>query len=182
MTSTRLNERNDVSLLNSVKSATKGMGLSDYLHLISLPAAAVMLALVVIDVGGRELFGKGLFGAFTVESLLLVLIVFSSAAASWKHGEFINMDVFYRRFPERVRMILDIISILLGLCCCGALVWFNTQATITTFADGSRVGPLEMPLWPWRLVIPVGTSFLFCEMIVRLIRTIRQLIHKRAVQ
>jgi len=113
--------------------------------------------------------------------MLLVLIVFSSAAASWKHGEFIHMDVFYRRFPERVRMILDIISILLGLGCCGALVWFSTQATITTFSDGSKVGPLAMPLWPWRLLIPVGTSFLFYEMTARLIRTIRQLTHKRAV-
>jgi TRAP-type C4-dicarboxylate transport system permease small subunit len=171
-----------VSLFNSVKSFFKEKGLSDYVHLLSLPAGVVMLALVVIDVGGREFFNEGLFGAFTVEGLLLAVIVFSSAAASWKHGEFVSMDVFSRRLPDRVRMILYMISILLGLGCCVALIWLSTQSTITAYHDGSRAGPIAMPLWPWRIVVPVGAAILSYEMIAHLIRTIRQFPRKRALK
>jgi TRAP-type C4-dicarboxylate transport system permease small subunit len=171
-----------VSLFNSVKSFFKGKGLSDYFHLLSLPAGLIMLALVVIDVGGREFFDQGLFGAFTVEGLLLAVIVFSSAAASWKHGEFVNMDVFSRHLPERVRMIMNIISVLLALGCCVALVWLSTQSTITAFNDGSRAGPITMPLWPWRLVVPLGTAILSYELIAHLVRTIRQFRSKRVAQ
>jgi TRAP-type C4-dicarboxylate transport system permease small subunit len=169
-----------MSPLHSIRSFFKGKKLSDYPHLLSVPAAAGMGILVLIDVGGREFFGKGMFGAYTFESLLLMTLCFCSVAASWRDGEFIRMETIYRRLPEPARMIADILSILLGLSCCIALLWLSSESAITTFSDGARAGPTDTPLWPWKLVIPIGVLFLSFEMITRLIRNIRQYKQKKA--
>jgi TRAP-type C4-dicarboxylate transport system permease small subunit len=168
-----------VALLSWVKSATKGKRVSDYLLLITLLSGLVMGAVVVVDVGGRMLLRKGLFGSYSLEGLLVLLICFSSVAVSWRDGGFVRVDLFRRRLPERIQVVLDIFAILLGLGCCGALVWVSTEATIEAFSLGLRPPALSIPLWPWKLIIPVGTSFLCYEMIVRLIKNIRQLTHKR---
>ena len=169
-----------MSPLHSIRSFFKGKKLSDYPHLLSVPAAAGMGILVLVDVGGREFFGKGMFGAYTFESLLLMTLCFCSVAASWRDGEFIRMETIYRRLPEPARMIADVLSILLGLSCCIALLWLSSESAITTFSDGARAGPTDMPLWPWKLVIPIGVLFLSFEMITRLIRNIRQYKQKKA--
>jgi TRAP-type C4-dicarboxylate transport system permease small subunit len=170
-----------MSPLHSIRSFFKGKKLSDYPHLLSVPAAAGIGILVLIDVGGREFFGKGMFGAYTVESLLLMVLCFCSVAASWRDGEFIRMETLYRRLPERARMIADVLAILLGLSCCIALLWLSSESVITTFSDGTRAGPTSMPLWPWKLGIPIGVLFLCYEMITRLVRNIRQYKQKKAV-
>lgn len=170
-----------MSLHRSIQSFTKGKKLSDYLHLLSMPATAGIGILVLIDVGGREFFGKGLFGAYTFESLLLVVLCFCSAAVSWRDGEFIRMETLYRYLPAKARMVANIIAIILALACCIPLFWLSTESAIITISDGSRAGPTATPLWPWKMVVPVGILFLFFEIISRLIKTIRQLIQKKVV-
>jgi TRAP-type C4-dicarboxylate transport system permease small subunit len=170
-----------LSLLHSMKSFTKGKKVSDYLHLLSVPATAGIGILVLIDVGGREFFNKGLFGAYTFESLLLIVLCFSSAAVSWRDGEFIRMETLYRHLPQKARVVADFTAITLALGCCVALFWLSFESGIVALGDGSRAGPTNSPLWPWKMVVPVGALFLCYEIISRLVKTIRKLIREKVV-
>ncbi len=162
-----------MAMSNTEESATKRRSLADYVHLVAVPALVLTTALVVVDVGGRLCFGRGLLIAFPLETMLVVLTAFYSLAARWKEGTFIDIDILTSHLNKRMRAIVEVFGLLIGLGCSGLLIWRSTGMTILSFSDGSRPSMLNMPLWPWKAVIPLGTSVLCWEIIARLIRNIR---------
>ena len=67
--------------------------IGDYFHLLSVPAGIILLVLVMVDVLGRIFLGKSLDFGLTLQELLLMVIGFTSLGATWKTGQFINVDV-----------------------------------------------------------------------------------------
>jgi TRAP-type C4-dicarboxylate transport system permease small subunit len=164
-----------------VKSVTRGRSLSDYLLPLPFISLVLLEALVMTDASSRWISGKGLAGALNLEELLMVVICFFSVSVSWREGDFIRIDLLSSRFPKRTQLIVDLFAILLALGCCVALIWFGIGSTVTAFNQGLRPPALALPLWPWKLIIPIGALFLCYEMVARLIQNIRQLTHKSVV-
>jgi C4-dicarboxylate transporter DctQ subunit len=170
-----------MSLTNWGKTITRGMRVSDYISVITLLALVALEAVIVVDVIAREIFRIGFIGVVSLSGLLSGVIVFSGVAAGWRDGEFVKVNVFKRHLPQRVQAVIDVFTVLLGLGCCAVLVWLSLEATISAFSLGLRAVGLHIHIWPWKIAVPLGVSFLCYEMMARLIRDIRQLTHKDMV-
>lgn len=155
--------------------------LSDYIHLVSIPTAGILGILVTADICSRLFFSIGILWSHSLEGLLMLLLAYCSAGVSWREEQFVRIQFFTSRLNERVRLILDVFAILVGLGCCGLLVWLGIENTIVSLGDGSKPMGIDMRLWPWRLILPIGSLVLCAEMLNRLIDKISQLAHRRVV-
>jgi TRAP-type C4-dicarboxylate transport system permease small subunit len=160
------------------KRTVKRKSIGDYFHLLSVPAGMLLLALVIIDICGRLFFGKNLAFGLTLEELLLMVIGFISLGATWKAGQFINVDFFITRFNKRTQLVLSVFAILVSLVSTGILMWFGIEATLRAFAGGARPTNMNMPLGIWKLAIPVALGVVLVEIITSLVLKIKELLSK----
>lgn len=96
--------------------------------LIGLSAALASLALAFIvvvifaDVIAREA-GNALRGAQDVTTMAMVIVVFGGMALCDRRGGHIAVDVFEKRFPDRLNHVIDIVSALLGALIFIGIAW-----------------------------------------------------------
>ncbi len=164
------------------KSTVNKRNLSDYLQFLSVPAGLLMLLVVVADVTGRALIKNGIIWAPALESLLLVVMAFSSVAVTYREGGLVSTDVLVSHLNRRIRLVVDVFGLLLGLGCCVIIIWLSAVSAFGAIGDGSRPPTMNMPLWPWRMILPLGTAVLATEIIAKLVRTIHQFSRKQEAQ
>lgn len=169
-------------LSGETQSSTGKKNPSDYFRLLSLPAGVLLLLVVLTDITSRTFFKGGLVWGLSLENLMVVVIGFSSVAITYRRGMLVGTDFLVRRFGRRIRLVMDIIALLLGLGCSVAIVWLTATGAINTFGDGSRPSALRMPLWPWKMVLPLGVALLALEIIIKFISIIRELSHSEVTR
>ena len=164
----------------SEQKSPERKSIGDYFHLLSVPAGMILLALVLIDVCGRLFFGKNLDFGLTLQELVLMVIGFTSLGATWKAGQFINVDIFLVRLSKRGQLWFSLLAILASLVCTAILIWFSIQAGIRAFAGGARPTNINMPLGIWKFFVPIALGALLVEVAISLVKTVRQLIVNEA--
>ena len=88
------------------------------------------------------------------------------------------MDVIHSLFSRRGRVILDVITFfLLTLPFLGVLIWKGGEASwrssLILEHDSTQWGP---PLYPFRLMLPLGALLFLLQAIAILIREIRSVL------
>lgn len=154
-------------------SPKKKKTVGDYIHLLSLPAGMLLLLVVVIDVCGRFFFNTSIDYALSLETLLLMVIAFTSLAATWKGGQFITVDALVNLFSERKRFALELGSLVISLLCTFVLLWYGLESVIRDFGGGARPSNMSTPLWFWKIFVPLGTAALLFEVLRSLVLKIR---------
>jgi TRAP-type C4-dicarboxylate transport system permease small subunit len=162
--------------MSEQKSPGKRKDIGDYFHLLAVPAGMLLLALVIIDVCGRLFFGKNLDFGLTLQELLLMVIGFTSLGATWKAGQFINVDILLTRLSGRLQLALSLLAMLASILCTSILLWFSIEACIRAFAGGARPSNMNMPLGIWKLFIPMALASLFVEITTSLVGKVKHLI------
>jgi hypothetical protein len=108
------------------------------------------------------------------------VIGFTSLGATWKAGQFINVDIFLVRLSKRGQLWFSLLAILASLVCTAILIWFSIQAGIRAFAGGARPTNINMPLGIWKFFVPIALGALLVEVTISLVKTVRQLIVNEA--
>jgi TRAP-type C4-dicarboxylate transport system permease small subunit len=118
----------------------------------------VMMAITVIDVGGRNIFLKPLNGSFELVGMMLII------AGSWGMGycQLLGMNIriglFVDKFSKRWKWIMAILMLLLSGVVAGLVAWqeFVKTGDLLTSKLGNITETLGMPLWPFTLMLAVG--------------------------
>lgn len=137
----------------------------------------LLLALVVgYDVVMRYVFQRPTVWAQEFSTMLFGTFIILGGAYTARSGStgHVNMDVLYHRFSKRGRAILDVITFfLLTVPFLGILMWKGGEAAwrsiITLEHDSTQWGP---PLYPIRVMLPLGAFLFFVQMVTKLIRDI----------
>lgn len=136
---------------------------------LSVLAIVAMMLVTLTDVGMRVFFKNSIMAAYTLQSLLLVIVVFGSVAVAYRERIFPSVKNIYNLLHRRAKMMLDIFTELIGLACCCLIIWLSIDTAVSAFQLGTRPNAVPGPLWPWKAFIPLGTSILCIEMIAFLI-------------
>jgi TRAP-type mannitol/chloroaromatic compound transport system permease small subunit len=138
----------------------------------------VVLALIVgYDVVKRYFFGAPTVWAQELSAMLFGTFIILGGAYTAKENKHVNMDIFYSQFSPRGRAILDIITFfILTVPFLGILLWKGGEGAwrslITLEHDSSQWGP---PLYPFRIMLPLGALLFLLQAIVKLIRDFQTL-------
>lgn len=104
-------------------------------------------------------------------SCMFLLISFVLAiAAVERQDRLLRCDLLLERFPENVRNIVaNIISPILGITFFGIVTWVSFGDALRAFEIGQHsLSTWPVPLFPVKLVIPIGYGFLCIVLLVRL--------------
>ena len=97
----------------------------------------------------------------------MVAVVFFPLAYVHQHREHIFVDLFTKKFPERIKIALDVFSLFTGVIAFGLIGWFGLIMAIEATQVREYVaGIVEVPIWISKWFVPLG-CFVFCLELLR---------------
>lgn len=155
--------------------------LSRWLSYVSAAVLAALVLLVVVDVAVRNVgSGGGVEGTIDYVSVGQCAVVFLVLARSEELGAHVRTPILTSRLPERMAALLRGTALVLVSLVMAWLTWATWGRAMTSLSTFEVMpGVASVPVWPVRLLIPLGSALLTLE----LARTgLRQLLSLRTVR
>lgn len=136
-------------------------------------ALTAMMLLTVADVIGRYIFSKPIRGTYELVGFLLVGAGSLGLGYCQVKKAHIRVDFLLQRFPEKLRAILTPLANFLGFAAFSLLCWrCALYAKYYLSATGNHTDTLNIPLFPFVVVLAVGTGMLALVLLFDLIKSI----------
>jgi TRAP-type C4-dicarboxylate transport system permease small subunit len=151
---------------------------TSFLGSVGTVCILLLMILTTADVVLRYILGTPLKGAFEISEMLMLSSVFLGMAYTQSLHEHINADFLVSRLSKRTNLLLETVLLLPALLIYALLAWQGTIFFIDSLRTGEyRWGLLRIPLWPARLMVPLGASFLCIRFIGEIVINFRKLLN-----
>jgi len=133
-----------------------------------------MMMLTVADVCGRYIFSKPIKGTWELVGFLLVAAGSLGLGYCQVRKGHIRVDFLLQYFPEKVRAILSALANFLGFAAFSLLCWrcvLYAQYYLS-LTRGNATDTLHIPLYPFVLVLAVGTGMLALVLLFDLVHSL----------
>ena len=148
------------------------------LGIVSTVLIILLMTLTTADVVMRYILGNPLKGAYELSEMLFLSAVFLGLAYTQLFKEHVNADLFVSHLSKHTNLVLETVMLILALLVYVLLAWKGMGAFWSSFVDGEyRWGLIRIPLWPARLMIPLGVSALCLRFIGEIAINFRRLLH-----
>lgn len=152
---------------------------TSFLGTVATGCILVLMVLTTADVVLRYILGIPLKGAYEFSEILLLCAVFLGMAYTQLFHEHINADFLVNRLSKHTNLVIETVLLLPALLIFGLLAWRGTISFWDSIASGEyRWGLLRIPLWPARLMVPLGASFLCLRFIGEIVINFRKLLNR----
>ncbi len=139
--------------------------------------AAFMMFTVVYEVLARYIFNRPTIWAMEVNQYLLCGYTALAGGYALLYGSHVNVDILHQRFGLRIRALLDILTSFLFLGFIFVLIWkTGAMAWEAWVYDEHSESLLAAPLFPAKVVIPLGGLLILLQGLAKFIRDLRILV------
>jgi TRAP-type C4-dicarboxylate transport system permease small subunit len=114
-----------------------------------------IIVLTFIDVVGRK-FGHPVPVTANICSLAMAIGVFLSWSYTQAERGHISVYVLVEQFHPRVKAILDLLGLLIGLMVAIAIAWLGVRFGLDSLASGEIIDIIDTPLFGFKLVMAWG--------------------------
>ncbi len=135
-------------------------------------AVAVVCVVAIMLVVSADAFGRYLFKAplpVTFELVtfyLLVSSIYMAVAATYRHGDHININLIQAKLPKGVRNAAEIVFCLLTVIVFALIAWGALQHSIEAWRRKEFIpGFIIWPVWLSYLPIPLGAGLLVLRLL-----------------
>jgi TRAP-type C4-dicarboxylate transport system permease small subunit len=164
------------------RAASGWQGLEKAIRVLGNVATVCILTLMVLtttDVILRYIIGRPLKGAYELSEILFLSAVFLGMAYTQMFKEHVNADLLVTRLSAHTNLILETGALILAIFIYGLLAWQGAEAFWKSWNTSEyRWGLIPIPLWPARLMIPLGASVFFLRLTGEVILNISKLFRK----
>jgi TRAP-type C4-dicarboxylate transport system permease small subunit len=136
-------------------------------------ATLTIVLLVSYDVTMRSFFNQPQLFVDEVASFLQVLLIFGGAAATFRSGGHVRVDLLTAHVRPAVRAWLRGLTLLLGVVLLAVVIWVTTQSALNAYRYGRVSAVMLYPLWLPMACIPAGLALMALAMLVALGRQVR---------
>ncbi|MPV35569.1 TRAP transporter small permease subunit [Georgenia subflava] len=144
-----------------VDRITHGLGALGGVGVIAL------MLMTVIDVTLRKLTGRGLGGTIEYSEVVLVACVFLGIAGAQVAGAHVSTSVLTSHLHGRVNRTVRVAAGSVAVLIVVAMVYASAIMAIDSVqANEFRFGLVRVPVWPARILVPIGL-FLFLLQFIR---------------
>jgi len=145
-------------------------------RLVSFLAAFMMFS-VVYEVIARYIFNRPTIWAMEVNQYLLCGYTALAGGYALLYKSHVNVDILHQRFGVRTRAFLDILTSLFFFTFIFVLIWKSgAMAWETWVYDEHSESLLAAPLFPSKVVIPVGGLLILFQGLAKIIRDLKTLV------
>ena len=141
------------------------------------------MALVIVifaETVARTVFNIGIVWSFEISEMLLVLICFFALADTLKERRHVRIEVIDRRLAEDRRLWVGIAESVLALPVMGFITWKGFMFAHYAWKIGLVCETMpNIPLFPFRLILPIGFGLLFLQIAFQILDDLRYWLRKR---
>jgi TRAP-type C4-dicarboxylate transport system permease small subunit len=144
---------------------------------MSIGVAVAIMLLTVSDVFMRYVFANPITGTTEITEYLLVCLLLGMAPCTLARKH-IRVDAVVNRLRPRVQAILDIILYTAGLGMVAILTWRGYTQSLRVLDYGTVSSRLDIPNFPFYVVLVVSFAMLYLAMFVVLIQRIAEAVKR----
>ena len=152
--------------------------LNDWVGRVISFGVLLMFLLVLSEVIRRYFFNAPTVWGTELTQLTFGMYVVLSGGHIMRWGGHVNVDILYSRFSLKAKNIIDIITFSLFFLFCGMMVLYGGSLAWESLTiwehSNSAWGP---PIYPVKMMIPIGAFLLLLQGVAKLIRDILTLVH-----
>lgn len=126
-----------------------------------------LMLLTVWDVSFRETRGRGIEGATELSEVALVAVVFLGMTAAQLNRSHISTPMLTARLPARLGHAVRALSLVVAALFVAWMTLETARTGMSSYQAGEfRYGTVNVPIWPARLVIPLGLAGLTIALVL----------------
>lgn len=141
----------------------------------------VVTVIIVFEVVSRYAFNSPTLWANDTCGYIQAVYYMFGGSYALLHGLHVRIDILYDRFSLKTRALINLtIGSILFFIFTGILLWKTTEfaATSVINLETARSGLWAGPVYPYKLLLPVGVLLIMFQWILNLIRDIGEVRHK----
>lgn len=133
-----------------------------------------LMVLVCADVIYRTLFSASIIGAIELSEMIMIGVCSLTLAFTQNERGHVRMELFIGKLKGRTRQVFEFTAVLL----CFLFVILVFIMTVISAKDSIAImeiveGISELPLWPWKTLIPIGFFLLCIRLMIQLIKHLK---------
>lgn len=145
-------------------------GISKVLGIFAGLCVLAIMGVIIVEVVARTLFDSTVGGSIEIGELLLSLMVFAGIAYAQQAGAHVSTDLLVARVPAKVSKTIRALGLLVVIAVCIWAAIATLDRGLASFeARETTYGVESIPLWPGRLLAPVGFALLAVELVISMV-------------
>jgi TRAP-type C4-dicarboxylate transport system permease small subunit len=141
----------------SVPVALRALGTA--MAAVAGAGVVVLMLLTVVDVLLRQSGGQGLGFTLEVTEVVLVAVVFAGMTSAQLSRSHVQTPILTDRLPPRWAAVARFVGLAIAVALTAWMTVATLRAGLTSFHRGEfRFGLVRFPVWPAKLIIPVGVA------------------------
>lgn len=121
----------------------------------------ILCSMICYEVVARYVFNRPTLWCHELSTMFYGTFFILGGAYTFHAKGHATMDIFYSRMGKRGRALINIIGFGLGVCFLGVLFWEGGRNALQSISELEHAStPWGPPIWPFKLMLPVG-AFLF---------------------
>lgn len=132
---------------------------------IAMITVGVMMMLTVSDVFMRYVFIRPITGSTEITEFMMVILILSIVPAAMANRH-IRVDILTGRLTPRGEALFDAITLFAGSWLVVILGWRALAACFFMISNDVRSPTLEIPIYPFYVVVSVSFILLFFAMLI----------------
>ncbi len=118
-----------------------------------------ILTFITYEVVARYAFNSPTNWVWLVSKQFFGVYVIIAGSYTLINKQHIRIEVFYDKFPPRIKTVIRWLTLMASLCFLGALLWKGGAMGLDAWETKEKaIGVLRLPLYPLKMFIPVGTA------------------------
>ena len=131
------------------------------------------------DVIARYFFNAPLAGTLEMSRLMLVAIVFLAIAFTQSQQGNVKIEFLLNRLSVRKQAAVSILYSLIGIAIFALMAKQGFVHALLDLRYGVTTDIIHFPLFPAKLLVPLGASLMILQLLVDIIRHIQQVVEVR---
>lgn len=160
--------------------AAKSWKMLDHVIMAFGVLSAVLIVVIMFlssaDVLSRNFVGVPIKGAYELNEIFFLCAAMMGIAYAQKYKAHVNVELVVSHLPKRTALILETYMTVVALITYVLVIWMSSLEFINSWTtDEFRWGLIAIPLWPARLMIPLGFTLLCLRFIGEIVINISML-------
>lgn len=148
-------------------------GLNDWVGRVIAYGVLIMSVLVLSEIVRRYFFNAPTVWGTELTQMTFGIYVILSGSYILRWGGHVNVDILYSRFSPRAKAVVDIVTFSLFILFCGMMLWYGGSLAWESLSIWEHSNSAwHPPIYPVKMMIPIGAFLLLLQGIAKLIRDI----------
>lgn len=170
-----LDDSREAEDLESTRPTLLGR-LTNFIGIIGGTGILLLLVHVVSDVVGRFALNKPIVGTLEISQYwYMPIIVFLGLAIAERTDQHISAPIVYDRLRPRLKIEFSFIAMVLSVILLLGFAWYGFEEAMTLMRQGAAGIVSQVPIWPTRFLVPIGSTLFAFEIIAKFISQAQQL-------